>query len=107
MHRQGDNATTTTATTNAASNTNTATPEQQPTPTGERGDASCNGFWTRGRDCIFGVRITDTNCRSQRNKKVDKIPATHGRQRRTNTFEVAMKCGRFTPLVYSVDGIAG
>ncbi|KAL7523742.1 hypothetical protein ACHAXR_000309 [Thalassiosira sp. AJA248-18] len=61
-------------------------------PTGERGDASCYGFWAAGRDCIFDVRITNTNARSYKNKKVDKVFGTKAKKD-TNTFK-AMKCGK-------------
>ncbi|KAL7543292.1 hypothetical protein ACHAXR_013157 [Thalassiosira sp. AJA248-18] len=56
-------------------------PAQLPA-TAERGDASCYGFWKRGRTCIFDVRITDTDVRSQRNKDVSKILAKHEKEKK-------------------------
>ena len=38
-----------------------------------RGDIAVDGFWKHGRQCIFDVRITDTECRSTRNQDPEKV----------------------------------
>ncbi|KAL7530323.1 hypothetical protein ACHAXR_003422, partial [Thalassiosira sp. AJA248-18] len=83
--------------------------EQQPSATAGRGDASCHGFWKRGRTRIFNaVRITDTDVRSQQNKNVSKILAKHEKEKKDKYLCACHEMRKdFTPLVYSVDGIAG
>ena len=99
--------TTANSTTQSGNSTQTQQSSTQNT-TEERGDASCHGFWDRGRDTIFDVRITDTDSRSNRNKDVDKVLAKHEKEKKDKYLR---KCHEerkdFTPLVYSVDGIAG
>ncbi len=43
------------------SSTPTADAPRPPVATEEWGDASCHGFWERGRTTIFDMRITDTD----------------------------------------------
>ena len=98
-------------------NANTTTPPGNPYQTQqtrasniteERGDAGCHGFWERGKGCVFDMRITDTECRSNRNKDIDKVLAAHEKEKKDKYLH---KCHEermdFTPMVYSVDGIAG
>ena len=77
-------------------------------PTGERGDASCHGFWQRGRDAIFDIRITDTECRSYRNRDHAKVLESQEKEKKKKYLASCHAMRKdFTPLVYSVDGIAG
>jgi hypothetical protein len=85
----------------------TASTDQTP-PTGERGDASAHGFWQRGRTAIFDVRITDTQSRSYRNKDYQKVLAQQEKEKKNQYLRPCLEMRKdFTPLVYSVDGIAG
>ncbi len=83
-------------------------PTDQTPPTGERGDASAHGFWQRGRTAIFDVRITDTQSRSYRNKDYQKVLAQQEKDKKNQYLRPCLEMRKdFTPLVYSVDGIAG
>jgi hypothetical protein len=76
--------------------------------TGERGDAGVHGFWERGRPCIFDVRITDSDARSYRNKDVAKVLAAQEKEKKDKYLQSCLARRKdFTPLVYTVDGIAG
>jgi len=92
--------------TNATTNTNQTS--TQSTISEERGDAGCHGFWERGRPTIFDMRITDTEARSYRNKDYDKVLADHEKEKKRKYLQVCLEQRKnFTPMVYSVDGIAG
>ena len=91
--------------------------QQQPEPryaplltsvTGERGDASCHGFWERGRNTIFGIRITDTEAPSYPNQDFTKVLAAQEKEKKRK-YLAPLHAQRkdFTPMIYSVDGIAG
>jgi hypothetical protein len=90
---------------------NGTTQQQPPTDEatdGKRGDAACYGFWARQRDCIFDVRITDTDARSYRNKDYEKVIAAQEKKKKDKYLRPCQEHRKdFTPLVYSVDGIRG
>ena len=71
-----------------------------------RGDVRCRDFWSRARDCIFDVRICDTDATSYGTTASDKILERFARQKR-DKYESACNENRrdFTPLVYCVDGM--
>jgi hypothetical protein len=86
----------------------TATPPTSPTTTEERGDASCHGFWERGRTCIFDIRITDTDARYYRKKDFGKVLLQHEKEKKDKYLRTCLEFRKdFTPMVYLVDGIAG
>ena len=67
-----------------------------------------HGFWANGRQCIFDVRITDTDARSYRRKDPQKVIADQEKERKDKYLNACLERRKdFTPLVYSVDGIAG
>lgn len=73
-----------------------------------RGDVGVHGFWQRGRPAIFDVRITDTDCRSHRHKAPDKVLADQEKEKKNKYLDACHERRKdFTPLVYSVDGMAG
>ena len=76
--------------------------------TGERGDASYHGFWEHGRNTIFDIRITDTEAPSERNQDFTKVLAAHEKEKKKK-YLAPLHAQRkdFTPMIYSVDGIAG
>ena len=64
----------------------------------ERGDASCYAFWQRGRDCIFDVRITDTEARSHRNKYPKKVLAQQEKEKKKKYLNTCHELRKdFTP----------
>ena len=90
--------------------TTTVNPQTMDAPaiTGERGDAGVHGFWKRGRTTIFDVRITDTESRSYRNRDFEKVLASQEKEKKDKYLASCHEMRKdFTPLVYSVDGIAG
>jgi hypothetical protein len=73
-----------------------------------RGDKGVHGFWKRGRTCIFDVMITDTENRSSRNQKPARVLAKCEHAKKNKHLVPCLERRRdFTPLVYSVDGMAG
>ena len=79
-----------------------------PVPDEKRGDAGVFGFWTRGRQAIFDVRVTDTDARSYRHQAPAKVLATQEREKKGKYLARCLELRKdFTPLVYSVDGMAG
>ena len=79
-----------------------------PAITGERGDAGVHAFWKRGRTAIFDVRITNTESRSYRNRDFEKVLASQEKEKKDKYLASCHEMRKdFTPLVYSVDGIAG
>jgi hypothetical protein len=87
---------------------NPTAPTDQTPPTGKRGDASAYGFWQRGRTAIFDVRIMDTQSRSYRNKDYQKVLVQQEKEKKNHHLRPFLVMRKdFTPLVYSVDGIAG
>ena len=76
--------------------------------TEERGDAGVHGFWQRQRMAIFDVRITDTDARSARGRDYTKVLAAQEKEKKTKYLQSCLQMRKdFTPLVYTVDGIAG
>ena len=74
----------------------------------ERGDAEVHGFWERGRPCIFDVRITDTDAQSYCNKDVPKVLAAQEKEKKDKYLKACHEMRKdFTPMVYSVNGVAG
>ncbi len=83
-------------------------PTDQTPPTGERVDASAHGFCQRGHTAIFDVRITDTQSCSYRNKYYQKVLVQQEKEKKNQYLRPCLEMRKdFTPLVYSVDGIAG
>ena len=64
-------------------------------------------FWQRARGTIFDVRICDTDARSYANTSSDKVLERASKEK-VRKYEQACLAQRrdFTPLVYSVDGLA-
>jgi hypothetical protein len=83
-------------------------PTDQTPPTGKHGDAGAHGFWQRGSTAILDVRITDTQSCSYQNKYYQKVLAQQEKEKKNQYLHPCLEMQKdFTPLVYSVDGIAG
>ena len=75
---------------------------------GKRGDAGVHGFWQPGRLCIFDIRITDTDARSHRHKLPGKVLEDQEKEKKDKYLARCLELRKdFTPLLYSVDGMAG
>ena len=72
------------------------------------GDKGIRGFWAHGRECIFDIRITNTDSRAHRNKDPTKCLESQEKEKK-DKYERACREQRkdFTALVYSIDGMAG
>jgi hypothetical protein len=85
-----------------------APPPQTTNTTEERGDISCYSFWAKERDTIFDVRITDSDAASHRTVEVSKLLARQEKEKKTKYLHSCHEMRKdFTPLVYTVDGVAG
>ncbi|KAL7474021.1 hypothetical protein ACHAW6_000025, partial [Cyclotella cf. meneghiniana] len=74
-----------------------------------RGDVLAHSFWNQGRGTVFDMRICDTNSHSYGNTSSSKILVLeHHAKEKKDEYETACLNRRrdFTPLVYSVDGMA-
>jgi hypothetical protein len=57
---------------------------------------------------IFDMRITDTDARSYRKKEFVKVLEQHEKEKKDKYLQNCLEMRKdFTPMVYSVDGIAG
>jgi hypothetical protein len=80
---------------------------REPVPE-QRGDISCRGFWKRGTTAIFDVRITDTDQPSYLGTAPAKVLSNMEKEKKDKYLEACLSTRRqFTPLVFSVDGLAG
>ena len=73
-----------------------------------RGDVGCFGFWKKRRFAIFDIRITDTDAKSYGTTKSAKLLERMEKEKKDKYSEACLERRRdFTPMVYSVDGMAG
>jgi len=92
-------------------NVNPTTP-RRPKPTNTLGDEArrdvlAHGFWNRGHGTVFDVRICDMDSRSYSNSSSIKILECHAKEKKDKYETACIDRHRdFTPLVYSVDGMA-
>ena len=86
-----------------------ATPEKEQFEGAEaRADCAGHGFWKAGYTTLFDARVTNLDCRSQRNTDPDAVLARHEKLKKAKYLERCLEMRRhFTPLVYSCDGIPG
>ncbi len=87
---------------------NPAAPTDQPSSTGKRSDAGAHGFWQGGHTAIFDVRIMETKSCSYWNIAYQKVLVQKEKEKKNQYLHPCLKMWKdFTPLVYSVNGIAG
>ena len=92
----------------SGSSTPTALPPQTPNTTEERGDVGCFGFWRSSRETIFDIRVTDTDAKSYLPTEVSKVLERQEKEKKGKYLTSCLEMRKdFTPLVYSVDGVAG
>ena len=69
-------------------------------------DIKVGGFWSRGVNAFFDVRVTHVNSRSNQNKSTKKIFESHEKEkkRQYNQRVIDVEQGTFTPLVFGTNG---
>ncbi len=72
-----------------------------------RGDVGAHGFWKRGRTAIFDVQVCDTDTKSYGNHELKKVLEGAARRKKEKYEEACLERRQdFTPMIYSVDGMA-
>ncbi len=72
-----------------------------------RGDVGAHGFWKRGRTAIIDVQVCDTDAKSYGNRESKKVLEGAARRKKEKYEEACLERRRdFTPMIYSVDGMA-
>ena len=73
-----------------------------------RGDVAVKNFWRQGTECIFDVRVCDTECSSAAYRRSKKVLERAEKEKKDKYSQACLDRRRhFTPLVFSVDGLAG
>ena len=69
-------------------------------------DIKVGGFWSRGVNAFFDVRVTHVNSQSNQNKSTEKIFESHEneKKRHYNQRVIDVEQGTFTPLVFGTNG---
>jgi len=77
-------------------------------PNDDRGDLLIRGLWSRGTDCIFDVRITNTDAKTYKSKDPLKVLASHEKAKKKKYLApcLTQQC-HFTSFIVSADGILG
>ena len=72
-----------------------------------RPDIRARGFWRQGQNAFFDVRVTNANCKSQRDMKVEAVLRKHEQEKKTayNRRVMEVEHGSFTPLVFTTSGV--
>ncbi len=72
-----------------------------------RGDVGAHGFWKQGRTAIFDVQVCDTDAKSYGNCESKKVLEGAARRKKDKYEEACLEWHQdFTPMIYSVDGMA-
>ena len=71
-----------------------------------RPDIKAGGFWSRGVNAFFDVRVTHVNSRSKENKSTKEIfeSQENEKKRQYNQRVIDVEHGTFTPLVFGTNG---
>ena len=72
-------------------------------------DVRARGFWRRGQNAFFDIRVTNASAPSQINTSLNTILKKHEaeKKRRYNERVMQIEQGSFTPLVFSTVGSMG
>ena len=80
-------------------------------PTGDeaRLDIKAGGFWRRGQNAFFDIRITHINSTSNRNLPTEEIFRRNEAEKKRNYMErvIEIEHSTFTPLVFGTNGGMG
>ncbi len=70
-------------------------------------DVGAHSFWKRGKTTIFDIQVCDTDAKSYGNRDSKKVLEGAPCRKKDKYEEACLKRRRdFTPMIYSVDGIA-
>ena len=74
-----------------------------------RSDVRAKGFWRDGQNAFFDIMVTNADCNSQRNKKIQAIIKTkeQDKKRQYNARIMEVEHGSFTPIILTVKGVMG
>ena len=72
-------------------------------------DIRARGFWRRGQNAFFDVRVTNADAASQSNATIKSILRKHEQEKKRayNQRVMQVEQGTFTPLVFTVAGSMG
>ena len=72
-------------------------------------DVRAKGFWRRGQNAFFDVRITNLDNNSQRERAIEAALKSHEneKKRQYNKRVMEIEHGTFTPIVLSIKGVMG
>ena len=72
-------------------------------------DIRARGFWRRGQNAFFDVRVTNADSASQINSSIPSILRKHeeAKKREYNERVMQIEQGTFTPLVFTTTGSMG
>ena len=72
-------------------------------------DIRARGFWRRGQNAFFDVRVTNPDSASQVNSSIPSILRKHeeAKKREYNERVMQIEQGTFTPLVFTTTGSIG
>jgi hypothetical protein len=84
-------------------------PRSANTSADARLDIRSRGFWRRGQNAFFDVRVTNADCASQSNLPIRSVLKKHESEKKRAYNERVMEVeqGTFTPLVFTVSGCMG
>ena len=70
-------------------------------------DIRARGFWRRGQNAFFDVRVTNIDCDSQKEESITSILRSHEleKKRQYNRRVIEVEHGTLTPLVFTTSGV--
>ena len=84
-------------------------PKSTNTKAEARLDIRARGFWRRGQNAYFDIRVTNADCASQRNSTLKSVLKKHEaeKKREYNQRVMQIEQGTLTPLVFTAAGSMG
>jgi len=84
-------------------------PRSANTDNNARLDIRARGFWRRGQNAFFDVRVTNADAASQSNSTIKSVLKKHEQEKKRayNQRVMQVEQGTFTPLVFTVAGSMG
>ena len=72
-------------------------------------DIRARGFWRDGQNAFFDVRVTNADCASHRNQKIEAVLRKNEQEKKReyNRRVMDVEHGTFTPLVFTTSGVMG